>query len=120
MEPPLVRKVLFTVIPLLVILSVIIIGLSESSITFISNNMGEEFYLDAAGADHYTLGALPLDFHYDVVKFTAATGFTSAGISIGFLIFMLFTGKDSVQVRPISSRTPVLVSNLPLKRLTSC
>ncbi|OCK94045.1 uncharacterized protein K441DRAFT_130288 [Cenococcum geophilum 1.58] len=48
MEPSLVRKVLFIVIPLLVILSVIIIGLSESSITFISNNMGEEFYLDAA------------------------------------------------------------------------
>ena len=120
MEPFLVRKVLFTVILLLVILSVIIIGLSESSITFISNNMGEEFYLDAAGADHYALGALPLDFHYDIVKFTAATGFTSAGISIGFLIFMLYTGKYGAQVRPISSRTSVLVSNLPLKRLTSC
>ena len=120
MEPSLVRKALFTVIPLLVILSVIIIGLSESSITFISNNMGEEFYLDVAGVDHYALGALPLDFHYDVVKFAAATGFTSAGISIGFLVFMLYTGKDGVQVRPIPNRTPVLVSNLPLKRLTSC
>ena len=120
MEPSLVRKALFTVIPLLIILSVIIIGLSESSITFISNNMGEEFYLDVAGVDHYALGALPLDFHYDVVKFTAATGFTSAGISIGVLVFMLCTGKDGVQVRPIPNRTPVLVSNLPLKRLTSC
>ena len=120
MEPSLVRKALFTVIPLLVILSVIIIGLSESSITFISDNMGEEFYLDVAGVDHYALGALPLDFHYDVVKFTAATGFTSAGISIGVLVFMLCTGKDGVQVRPIPNRTPVLVSNLPLKRLTSC
>ena len=120
MEPSLVRKALFTVIPLLVILSVIIIGLSESSITFISNNMGEEFYLDVAGVDHYALGALPLDFHHDVVKFTAATGFTSAGISIGVLVFMLCTGKDGVQVRPIPNRTPVLVSNLPLKRLTSC
>jgi hypothetical protein len=48
---------------------------------FISNNIGEEFYFNTAGIDYYTLKVLPLDFHYNVIKFIIAIGFTLAGIS---------------------------------------